>query len=201
MFCASTSYRDRPWHLQGPYRWQIASVSCLATSLGWSLWLGLDKSSGILGMAGWVWGIKIQLALTGLISENPLNRGNLMSIDPGCTTSHLLLSGRTERPKWSEIESPSNSKKSWNSELGWVGNTFFRRGGSETTLWRAPMSGHHRNLCARGCWSMLKGVKVKGWSHLCMPWQLDLVTSFDRNGLYEVNFLRIWILANSIKFF
>ena len=24
-----------------------------------------------------------------------------------------------------------------------------------------------------------------------MPWQLDLVTSFDRNGLYEVNFMRL----------
>lgn len=80
--------------------------------------------SGILGMAGW--GIKIQLALTGFISENPLNRGELMSIDPGCTISHLLFSGRTERPKWSEIENPTNSRnvlKFW----AWLSWKHFRQ--------------------------------------------------------------------------
>ena len=33
-----------------------------------------------------------------------------MSIDPGCTTSHLLLFGRTERPKWSELKTQPTQK-------------------------------------------------------------------------------------------
>lgn len=64
--------------------------------------------SGILGMAGW--GIKIQLlALT--ISENPLNRGNLMSIDPRCTTSNFFIVWKNRKNKMEWNWKPNQLKR------------------------------------------------------------------------------------------